>query len=128
MQSEFNALLANNTWSLVHPSIATNVVGCKWVFKLKHKADGMIECHKAHLVAKGFHQQAGIRGGQNPPDPINPLRPAPSRPDPSGFCAFFRGYGLKFPKSARIGLGLGLIKKNMRIPDPPRFYPLFHLP
>jgi hypothetical protein len=64
MKSEFNALLANNTWSLVHPSIATSVVGCKWVFKLKHKADGMIECHKAHLVAKGFHQQAGINYGE----------------------------------------------------------------
>jgi hypothetical protein len=47
-----------------------------------------------------------LRGGQNPPDPTNP-----SRPDPDGFCAFFLGYGLKFPKSARIGSGLGFNKK-----------------
>jgi hypothetical protein len=56
-----------------------------------------------------FKMQHGmVRGGQNPPDPINPLRP-----DPGGFCTFFHGYGLKFPKSARIGSGLGLNKKNI---------------
>jgi hypothetical protein len=35
-------------------------VGCKWVFKLKRKADGSIERHKACLVAKELHQQPGI--------------------------------------------------------------------
>jgi len=64
MQTEFNALLKNNTWTLVPPSVATNVVGCKWIFKLKRKADGTIERHKARLVAKGFHQHAGIDFGE----------------------------------------------------------------
>jgi hypothetical protein len=64
MQVEFNALLKNQTWSLVPPSAANNAVGCKWVFKLKRKADGTIECHKARLVAKGFHQHAGIDYGR----------------------------------------------------------------
>ncbi|XP_019168035.1 PREDICTED: uncharacterized protein LOC109163785 [Ipomoea nil] len=36
-----------------------NVVGCKWVFRTKRKADGTIERHKARLVAKGFNQVAG---------------------------------------------------------------------
>jgi hypothetical protein len=53
-------LLKNHTWSLVPSSIATNVVGCKWVFKLKRKADGFVERHKARTVAKGFHKLAGI--------------------------------------------------------------------
>ena len=60
MNVEFDALLRNGTWSLVpaHPSM--NIVGCKWVFKLKHKPDGSIDRHKARLVAKGFNQVPGI--------------------------------------------------------------------
>ena len=37
-----------------------NIVGCKWVYKLKHRPDGSIECYKARLVAKGFYQQVGV--------------------------------------------------------------------
>uniref|UniRef100_A0A2N9IBB1 Integrase catalytic domain-containing protein n=1 Tax=Fagus sylvatica TaxID=28930 RepID=A0A2N9IBB1_FAGSY len=37
-----------------------NVVGCKWVYKLKTHSDGTIARYKARLVAKGFHQQHGI--------------------------------------------------------------------
>ena len=36
------------------------VVGCKWVFKVKHGPDGMIKWYKARLVAKGFTQVKGI--------------------------------------------------------------------
>jgi hypothetical protein len=43
MQTEFNGLLQNQTWTLVPPQQATNLVGCKWVFKVKRKADGSIE-------------------------------------------------------------------------------------
>jgi hypothetical protein len=35
-------------------------VGCRWVFSIKHKADGTIERYKARLVAKGFTQTYGI--------------------------------------------------------------------
>ncbi|XP_047319878.1 uncharacterized mitochondrial protein AtMg00820-like [Impatiens glandulifera] len=59
MENEFNALIQNNTWSLV-PRSSQNIVGCKWVFKIKQRVDGSIERHKARLVAKGFHQQEGI--------------------------------------------------------------------
>jgi hypothetical protein len=55
MQVEFNALLKNHTYSFVPPMAAKNVVGCKWVVKLKRKVDGSVKRYKAWLVAKRFH-------------------------------------------------------------------------
>jgi hypothetical protein len=53
-------LMRNNTWTLVPPTESCNLVGCKWVFRVKYKPDGSILKHKARLVAKGFHQTPGI--------------------------------------------------------------------
>lgn len=53
---EFNALLKNGMWDLVEHKDGMNVVGSKWVFKIKQKLDGTIEQYKVKLVAKGFHQ------------------------------------------------------------------------
>ncbi|KAB2626042.1 hypothetical protein D8674_017702 [Pyrus ussuriensis x Pyrus communis] len=39
MSDEFNALLKQRTWSLVPPVPRANIVGCKWVFKLKQNSD-----------------------------------------------------------------------------------------
>lgn len=55
-----NALVQNGTWELVPPSSTQNVVGCKWVFRIKQKPDGSIDKYKARLVAKGFHQRPGL--------------------------------------------------------------------
>ena len=60
MDEEFSALQRQQTWTLVPPPHGTNIVECKWVFKLKRNSDGSISSYKARLVAKGFHQQYGI--------------------------------------------------------------------
>ena len=60
MNTKFTALLHNGTWKLVPPKPNMNLVGCKWVFRIKRKADGSTERYKARLVAKGFHQQPDI--------------------------------------------------------------------
>jgi hypothetical protein len=60
MVDEFWALLANKTWHLIPPRSDLNIIDCKWVFKLKQKADGTIDRHKARLVAKGLTQEYGI--------------------------------------------------------------------
>jgi len=57
MESEYSALMLNNTWTLVPWPPGANVVGWKWVYRIKRRADGSIERYKARLVAKGFHQE-----------------------------------------------------------------------
>lgn len=61
MHEEFQALLHHNhTWDLVPPEPSQNVIGCKWVYRVKQKADGTLDRYKARLVVKGFNQRQGI--------------------------------------------------------------------
>lgn len=60
MQEKCNALLNTSTWSLVPLYFSHNLVGYKWVFRIKRTPDGSIDRYKALLVAKGFHQQEGL--------------------------------------------------------------------
>ena len=52
MDQEIAALHHNHTWDLVAKPSDVNIIGCKWVYKLKHKPD--------RLVAKGYHQTLGL--------------------------------------------------------------------
>lgn len=60
MDEEFSALQDNKTWHLVPAQEGKNLIDCKWVYKIKRKADGSIDRYKARLVAKGFKQRYGI--------------------------------------------------------------------
>lgn len=59
MESEYDSLCKNNTWTLVNRPSDVNVVRCKWVYKQKELPDGQIK-YKARLVAMGFTQEYGI--------------------------------------------------------------------
>ena len=60
MESELDALAKNGTWSIVDLPHNVKPIGSKWVYKVKHKADGSIERYKARLVAKGYNQVEGV--------------------------------------------------------------------
>ena len=57
---EYASLIKNNTWKLAKLPDGVKAVGCRWVFKVKHKSDGEVDRFKARLVAKGFTQRPGI--------------------------------------------------------------------
>ncbi|XP_020684877.1 uncharacterized protein LOC110101356 [Dendrobium catenatum] len=60
MSSEFNALQSQGTWSLVPPPSNQIIIGFKWIYRIKHHANGTIARYKARLVAQGFKQEYGI--------------------------------------------------------------------
>jgi hypothetical protein len=60
MDEEMAALDANATWELVALPKDNKAIGCKWVYKVKHNADGSVSKYKAKLVAKGYAHSYGI--------------------------------------------------------------------
>ena len=60
MNEELDAFHKNNTWHMVDLPPSQSVVGCRWVYKIKTKANGSVERYKARLVAKGFTQEYRI--------------------------------------------------------------------
>ena len=60
ISEEFDSQLRNYTWSLVPKQPEYNIVGCRWVYRIKRKADGTIDPRKSRLVAKGYHQRPGV--------------------------------------------------------------------
>ena len=54
MDAEIVALEPNNTWTITTLPHNKYPIVCKWVYRIKYKADGSIESYKVRLVAKGF--------------------------------------------------------------------------
>ncbi|RDY03465.1 putative mitochondrial protein, partial [Mucuna pruriens] len=60
MKEEMKALKDNNIRNIISPPREKKIVGCKWVFSIKHRENGSIKRYKAKLVAKGYTQTYGI--------------------------------------------------------------------
>lgn len=60
MELELKALEDNATWEVTELPPHKKAIACKWVYRVKYKANGEIERYKARLVAKGFNQIHGI--------------------------------------------------------------------
>jgi len=59
MHVKIKALELNDTWILTNLPKHKTIIGCKWVYKIKHRSNGSIERYKARLVAKGYTQVEG---------------------------------------------------------------------
>jgi hypothetical protein len=64
MLDEFNALIRNDTWSLVPRPAGVNLVTGKWIFRHKLHPDGTLARYKARWVVRGFTQQPGVDYGE----------------------------------------------------------------
>lgn len=53
-------LLKNNTWIFTPLQLNCNLVGHKWVFKIKYDHKNEILKRKPHLLAKGYFQQERV--------------------------------------------------------------------
>ena len=60
MMEEYNSIMKNGVWEVVPRPKGKLVVTSKWLYKIKHAADGNIEKYKAWFVARGFSQVEGV--------------------------------------------------------------------
>jgi len=60
MDEEMAALDANVFWELVVLPKDKKAIGCKWVYKIKHNADGSMSRYKKKVVTKDYAQTYGI--------------------------------------------------------------------
>ena len=52
MNTEYNALIKNNTWSLVTSPPRAHIVGSNWIYIIKYNVDGSVNRFKARLVSQ----------------------------------------------------------------------------
>ena len=65
MTEEYNSILKNDVWDIVPSPKNKSVVSSKWLFKIKHAANGSIDKYKTRFVARGFSQKEGIDYEEN---------------------------------------------------------------
>ena len=57
MHEEYQSIMKNDVWDVVPRPKRKSVVTSKWIYKIKHAADGSIEKYKARFVVRGFSQK-----------------------------------------------------------------------
>ena len=56
----YQSIMKNDVSDIVPKPEGKSVVSSKWIYMIKHVADGSIEKYKARFVARGFSQKEGI--------------------------------------------------------------------
>ena len=60
MLEEYWSIIKNNVCDIVSRPKDKSVFSSKWIYKIKHAADGSVEKFKERFVARGFTQKEGI--------------------------------------------------------------------
>lgn len=60
MKKEYHSLLGNKIWTPFTQKLNMDIVGNRWIFKLKCSSDGSVQQHKGKLVSQVFHQTLSI--------------------------------------------------------------------
>jgi hypothetical protein len=59
MAEEHQSIMRNEVWEIVPRPKEKSVVTSKWVYKIKHAADGRMDKYKARFMARGLSQKEG---------------------------------------------------------------------
>ena len=60
MRAELDSMVKNDVWELLDLPPGRKAFGKKWIFKVKRRADRLLDKFKARLVAKGYTQVEGV--------------------------------------------------------------------
>ena len=60
INTEIEVFEKNKIWELVHLPTGKKPVGCKWVYIVKYRMDGLLDMYKARLVDKGYTLWHGL--------------------------------------------------------------------
>jgi hypothetical protein len=60
MIEEYQSIMKNEVWEIVPRPKNKDVVSSRWLFKIKHDANGSIEKYKSRFVTRGFSQKEVI--------------------------------------------------------------------
>ncbi len=60
MEDELAQLTKQNAWTIEDRPENTNIVGSKWVYRLKRDNNWKVDAYRARLVAQGYSQVEGL--------------------------------------------------------------------
>ncbi|GBM70011.1 Retrovirus-related Pol polyprotein from transposon RE1 [Araneus ventricosus] len=60
MSEEIKLMQDRKIWDLVEPKSNMKVLGCRWVYNIKHDEKNNVNKYKSRLVAQGFKQRPGV--------------------------------------------------------------------